>query len=252
MAALIAAQYVRLASLPEDHPDLQARRKGEAKHVDNTVTKLILARHSTRSFRQTPVPNPVLEEILSLSQHAPSNSNVQPWRVHILTGEKLKRVSDGLKEKVMAGETPVTVPIPEQFRHYRSDMGHQLYGKEGYDIPREDKEAFRAAQMRNYSFFDAPCGAVFAMDSSLATIDALSVGMYLQTICLLLAERGLGTCVIASVVGYPDVLRKELGLEENMSVLTGLAIGYEDESHHVNSLKVKRDAWTDSVRFHHE
>ncbi|KAF2121235.1 hypothetical protein BDV96DRAFT_640630 [Lophiotrema nucula] len=151
--------------------------------------------------------------------------------------------------EVESGEQPVTQAIPEPYKKYRSEMGHLLYGPEGYNVGREDKEAMRAAQLRNYSFFEAPLGAIISMDKSLAQVDALSIGMYLQTVCLLLAERGLGTCVAVSVVGYPHVLRKELGLADHMVPLTGLAVGYEDEEKMLNKMRVKRDAHKECVTF---
>lgn len=53
-------------------------------------------------------------------------------------------------------------------------------------------------------------------------------------------------------VGYPDAIKEELGLQEHIDPLTGLAIGFEDESKHVNRMKVKRDAWKNNVWFKSE
>jgi hypothetical protein len=61
------------------------------------------------------------------------------------------------------------------------------------------------ARLRNYTFFEAPCSMIVYMERSLAQIDVLSVGMWLQSVCLLLAERGVGTCSEASVAGYGEV-----------------------------------------------
>jgi hypothetical protein len=44
-----------------------------------------------------------------------------------------------------------------------------------------------------------------------------------------------------SVVGYPDVVREVLGLGDDMLLLTGLAIGYEDEGERVNGMRTTRD-----------
>lgn len=66
------------------------------------------------------------------------------------------------------------------------------------------------------------------MHHDLGPPDALSVGMYLQTLLLGLTERGLGTCVEVSVAGYSEILRKELGIAEELQILCGVAIGYAD------------------------
>jgi nitroreductase len=165
------------------------------------VTKILSSRHSTRAFLKTPVPRAVLEKVLADAQHAPSNSNLQPWRLKVVTGNALQRLTSSLVSTVSSG-TPSAV---ESYRHYRSALGKQLYGPEGYDIPRADEKRMREAQLRNYKFFDAPCAFIVCMDQSLAQVDVLSTGMYLQALCLLLAEYGIATCVQVSVAGYPQV-----------------------------------------------
>lgn len=78
--------------------------------------------------------------------------------------------------------------------HYRRELGRKLYGPEGYGVGR-DEEASKRKRERNYEFFGAPVGAVLWMDGGLESCDVLGVGMYLQSLCLLLAERGVGSCV---------------------------------------------------------
>jgi hypothetical protein len=70
-----------------------------------------------------------------------------------------------------------------------------------------------------------------------------------QSLCLLLAERGVASCVQVSVAGYPDVVRKELGIGEGMSVLSGIAVGFEDEGSRLNRLRVVRDGVKECVEF---
>lgn len=172
---------------------------------DPTLTSLLATRHSTRAFLPTPIPLPLLKCALALAHLSPSNSNLQPWRIKILTGAALTRLSAALVAAKSANVTPSTAPIPDSYRHYRSALGRQLYGPQGYDIAQEDEEGMRAAQVRNYRFFDAPCGVVVYMERYLAQIDVLSVGMWVQSFCLALGERGVACCVSASVAGYGEV-----------------------------------------------
>jgi nitroreductase len=206
-------------------------------------------RHSTRFFHPTPIPQPLLSSALHLAQNSPSNSNIQPWRLKILRGATLSHLATALTTAVTSGRTPTTEPLPDAYRHYRSALGKALYGPDGYDIPRSDAEGMERAQLRNYSFFGAPVGVVVCMDKGLAQVDVLSVGMYLQSLCLLLAERGVGTCVEASVAGYPDVVRETLGIGEEMLVLVGMAVGFEDERERVNGVRMERDEVGDTVEF---
>jgi nitroreductase len=106
-----------------------------------------------------------------------------------------------------------------------------------------------AARRRNYTFFDAPLAIIVCMDKQLAEVDVMCVGMYVQALCLLLAERGVASCVQVSVAGYPDVVREELRIEEGMNVLSGIAVGFEDEGARLNRLRVERDAVAKCVEF---
>lgn len=123
--------------------------------IDKTLTKTVLARHSTHIFLDKGVPTSVLEECFQLAQSSPSGTNVQPWRLTVTSGPKLDQLREIMMETVVAGTKSQVPPIPDQFKHYRSDVGHALYGPEGYDISRGDREGTRNAQLRNYLFFDA-------------------------------------------------------------------------------------------------
>jgi nitroreductase len=237
--------YVETEALREE----EGADSAPGTQVLNTVTNVVLARHSTRAFLSSVVPRKLIEEVLEVSQRAPSNSNLQPWRVIVVSETALRNLSDALLQAVNSGIKPNTEPIPEGYQHYRSDLGHLVYGPEGYGIPRSDRDGWFKAQSRNYTFFDAPVAIILCMDKSLAQVDVLSAGMYLQTLCLLFAERGVSTCAEASIAGYSEVVKKELELEDNLMVLVGVALGYEDEGNRLNKLKVKRDAWKQHVKF---
>ena len=74
-------------------------------------------------------------------------------------------------------------------------------------ISREDTARHAAAVLRNWEFFRAPVAGIVCMHRDLGPADALSVGMFLQTLLLALTERGLGSCVEVSISGYPKIVR---------------------------------------------
>jgi nitroreductase len=94
--------------------------------------------------------------------------------------------------------------------------------------------------MRNWEFFRAPLACIVCMHRDLSLWDAMSVGMFVQTLLLALTERGLGSCVEVSVVGYPEIVRAELDIPEELSILSGLAVGYDDPDFAANKLKISR------------
>jgi hypothetical protein len=79
------------------------------------------------------------------------------------------------------------------FQHFRGELGAQVCGALG--IAREDTARHAAAVLRNWEFFRAPLAGIVCMHRDLGPADALSVGMFLQTLLLALTERGLASCV---------------------------------------------------------
>ncbi|KAM5386286.1 hypothetical protein ACJA88_002436 [Fusarium oxysporum] len=157
----------------------QTFQRHEIQSARNAVAGTILDRHSTRAFcTGQAVPMSVVEDCFSIAQHAPSSTNIQPWRVTV-----------------------------------------------------------------------ASVVAVISIDKDLKKGDVLSVGIYLQTLLLLLTEKGLGTQVSAAPTGYPNIIKRELGIDENLDILCTVGIGFENKSQHINSLKMPRDDWKQSVRF---
>lgn len=195
-------------------------------------------RRSIRMFlRDRPVPWELVEEALELAARAPSNSNVQPWRLFLATGPRRDRLAEALLEAA-AIELPVTTGLPESYLPLRRELGALVYGSMG--IARDDTDARRIAQLRNFEFFRAPVAGVVCMHRDLGPADAVGVGMYLQTLLLALTERGLGTCVQVSIAAYPEIVRDVLGIGEELTVLCGLAIGYPDDGFPANHLHTPR------------
>lgn len=211
------------------------------------LEQTIRERHSTRLFLpDKPVPQELLEEALALAVHAPSNSNIQPWHLVLASGPRRDRVVAALLAAAKAGP-PNIPPLPESFKHFRSELGVKVYGAMG--IPREDKEGHRAAVLRNWEFFRAPLAGIVCMHNALGPADAVSVGMFLQTLLLALTVRGLGSCVEVSITGYPEVIRGELDIPAELSILCGVAIGYPDPEFVANKLHVGREPIEKNVVF---
>jgi nitroreductase len=211
------------------------------------LDQAIRERHSTRMFLpHQPVPRELVDEALALAQCAPSNSNIQPWHIVFASGPCRDRLVAALLEEAKR-RPPNIPPLPASFVHYRRELGAQVYGAMGIGI--EDKARHDAAVLRNWEFFRAPLAGIVCMHRDLGPADAASVGMYLQTLLLALTERGLGTCVEVSVAGYPEIVRAQLTIPAELSILCGLAIGYPDPDFTANKLHVSREAIGKNVVF---
>ena len=207
----------------------------------------IIERHSTRLFlRDKPVPHELLTEALELAMRAPSNSNVQPWQVTVVSGAARDRLVEALLQEAQAG--PPRVPrLPESFTHLRQALGAAVYGAMG--IARHDTEARRIAVLRNWEFFRAPVAAIVGIQRDLDHVDSMGVGMFLQNLLLALTARGLDSCVQVSIAGYPETVRTQLALGEDIRVLCGVAIGYADPAFPGNDLRVPRNPLGHNVVF---
>src|SRR3954465_14644478 len=213
----------------------------------NDLEQAIKERHSTRMFlRDKAVPPELIQEALALAMRAPSNPNIQPWQLVLATGPGRDRLVEALLE-VAAVESPAVPVLPESFAHMRRDLGALVYGSMG--IPRHDAEARRVAVRRNWEFFRAPMAGIVCMHRDLDFVDSVGVGMFLQTFLLGLTARGLGSCVQVSIAGYPDTVREQLGIAEDMRILCGLAIGYPDPDFPANFLAVPRNPLEDNFAF---
>src|SRR5215469_9966108 len=210
------------------------------------LEQVIMERHSTRLFLRQPVPRELLDEALALAVHAPSNSNIQPWHIFFASGPRRDRFVAALLAAAQSGP-PNIPPLPESFKHFRSELGAQVYGAMG--ITREDKAGHTAAVLRNWEFFRAPLAGILCMHKDLGLTDALGVGMFLQTLLLALTARGLGTCVEVSIAGYPEIVRAQLAIPEELSILCGLAVGYPDPDFPANKLHIGREAIGKNVVF---
>jgi nitroreductase len=211
--------------------------------LDDAITE----RHSTRMFlRDRPVPRDLVHEALTLAMRAPSNSNIQPWHLVLASGPARDRLVEALLE-VARVESPNVPVLPDAFAHMRRDLGALVYGSMG--ISRHDSESRRLAVLRNWEFFRAPLGGIVCMHRDLGYVDGMGVGMFLQTLLLGLTARGLGTCVQVSIAGYPEVVREQLNIGEDMRILCGLAIGYPDPAFPANNLRVPRNPVEHNVVF---
>jgi nitroreductase len=193
------------------------------------------------------VPRALIDEALALAQHAPSNSNIQPWQMVFVVGAARDRMAEVLLAEARRHGPNVPKP-PPSFEHYRYEGGALIYGAMG--IAREDKVARAAAVSRNFEFFGAPLAAFVCMHRDLGPADAVGVGMYLQTLVLVLTARGVGTCVQVALSGYPEIVHKMLGIPAELSILCGISIGYPDPDFPANRLRMGRDPVEQHVVFH--
>ncbi|VTU31383.1 malonic semialdehyde reductase [Variovorax sp. PBS-H4] len=219
--------------------------------VAGIVDSVIRSRRAVRAFRQTPVGRAVVADILSVARCAPSNSNSQPWRVHVLEGEPKRRLSEALIEAHERNELPPSAhfpaDLPAECAARQADFGARYYAALGID--RADLPARYRQSGRNLCFFDAPVGLIFTIDSRLTRHSWADYGMFLQNIMIAARARGLDTCPQVSFVRYEPVISQFLGLPATQALVCGMSLGYADVEAEVNDLGMPREAVDDFTVF---
>lgn len=216
------------------------------------LDQTIRDRRSVRGFHpDRPVPREILREALELAQRAPSNCNVQPWRVFLASGKRCQALREALLGAIEGGELPSPDDDIDQFpgpyRKLQVDCAVAMYREMG--VTREDRAGRARALLRNFEFFDAPHVAIVTMEKHFGIGVALDVGMYVQTFMLALWARGVGSCAQASLRQYPGIIRRELGIRDDLRILCGVSFGYEDPDVPANRTRQSREPIDANVTF---
>ncbi len=220
--------------------------------VAATVRDAVHTRHSVRHYLEREIPSEELRELFRDSLRAPSWKNSQPWKIHVVTGAKLRSMAEILTSAAQAGPPVPDIEWLEKYPAHAKkrmfDLGMKIYGAAGID--RKDKEARDAFMLRNFGFFQAPAAAFITTTFAPNFYVALDLGCLLNTIMLLAREKGLGTCPQAALSAYPDLTRRELGLPEEEKVVCGISLGYPDPASNLNAYHTPRENEEDLVSYH--
>ncbi|REG51389.1 nitroreductase [Paraburkholderia sp. BL6669N2] len=222
----------------------------------NDVDAALVTRRSIRAFLPTPVLRADIEAILEAASRAPSGTNTQPWKVCVVTGESLARLSQALLD---AYDHPQRDALyQEEYPYYpnrwvspyidrRRKIGWDLYGLLG--IEKGDKARMHEQHARNYRFFGAPVGLFFTIDRVMERGSWLDYGMFLQAIMTAARGRGLDTCPQAAFTPFHRVIAEQLGLSPEEQLVCGMSLGFADENALVNTLRSEREPVERFTRF---
>ena len=236
------------------------------------VSRFLASRRSTRDFLPTPVPQEIINQILTDALTAPSWSNTRPFKIAVATDEIRERISGeflsrwnvlsrimrkGLKNKLRliysryglpTSNRMIVKPYVPELRPRAQRVGKELY--ELFGVKRGDRDARDKQWGMNYSFFGAPVEMFIYIHKSLHVFAASDAGLMMENLMLSAHGHGLGTCAQGAVNIWDDVVRKEFDIPKDYRLLCGMAIGYPSDSP-VNSFKAHRIG-TDEILFKHK
>jgi nitroreductase len=238
---------------PTHHPAdaAEASPAAPAPGLANTtaaVDAVMRGRRSIRAFLPDEVPQALVDEMLAAAARAPSGTNTQPWRVHVLHGaarqaltDKILAVFDDPVERAQHQEEYAYYPTEwrSPYIERRRKVGWDLYSLLG--IGKADKERMHAQHARNYAFFGAPVGLMFTIERVMQQGSWLDYGMFLQNVMLAARARGLDTCPQAAFTQFHRVISEHLQLPPGEMVVCGMSLGYADPTAVENTLVTERD-----------
>ena len=221
--------------------------------MKDAVIEAVMGRRSVRSFLPTPVDDKIVEAILQAASRAPSGTNIQPWLVHVATGQARERLSLAARDVAAADmRSPeylyISKILKEPYLSRRRKIGFDLYEK--YGVAREDLEGRKEAMLRNFDFFGAPVGLFITMERDHALGAWLDCGMFMQNIMTVARAYGLETCPQQSWCDFGAVVHRELRIPSAHILLSGMALGYANDEAPENSLCTDRSSAEEFTTWH--
>ena len=217
------------------------------------VTDAIKNRRTIRGYKKDPVPDALIKEIFETARFSASNCNTQPWHVVVISGEARDKLEQALLEDIQSGKKPAPAFKPGDAdlssvykeRQYACAMDYYA----AMDIKREDREARNELSLRNWKFFGAPHVAILSMPKSMGEVNAVDIGIYLQSLMLLFVEHGLASCPQGALAFFPDPILEVADIPEENGIICGISFGYEEEGAQINTARMPRAALADTVDF---
>ena len=209
-------------------------------------------RRTIRAFKTDRLGQDLLVKILKPALYSPSWANTQPWELFVTVGEPLERIRKGYAEMLkncvprnpdiaMPKEWPVECRSRmETLKAERTELLEQACGP-GETLP--------DLMQMNYKLFNAPAVVYLCMDRCLTPWSLFDLGAISQSIMLAAEEQGIGSAVAITLAAHPDIIRRELGIPDNLAIVIGIALGHTDPDSPQNKFRSSRRSIEEVVRF---
>lgn len=164
----------------------------------NDIFKILSSHRSIRKYKSEPIPDDLLNDILTSARQAPTSSNLQAYSIIVVKdSEKKKTLAHLCGDQPWVESCPVFLAIcPDLYRLQQ------------------------VCELRNYQSNDQYI-EIFIV----AVVDAALVA---QNITVAAEASGLGICMIGGIRNNPDKVCELLRLPEKVFPLMGMCLGWPD------------------------
>jgi nitroreductase len=216
------------------------------------VYQAVISRRAVRAFLGTTVPRAALERVLTAAARAPSGGNLQPWHSYVLTGAPLELLKKQASARAAVGDPgdereyqmypPHLRPL---YRNRQASAGEQRYSALG--IAREDRVGRKAAVAANWNCFGASTALFCYVDRDMGLPQWADVGIYLQTVMLLLRAEGLHSCPQMAWSVYRTTVAAIVRPPSHLMLFCGLSIGFENAA--APAVRIRRAPLDETTTF---
>lgn len=216
------------------------------------VLDALNTRFTVRAFKSDPVDRKTLEKVMEAALKAPSWANTQPWEVYVAGGEVLNRLREAYLANLkncVARDPDLAVP-----KEWPSTLRKRMETLKSERIATLERVCLDRSELKdlsemNYHFFHAPVVAYICMDKTLTPWSIYDLGLFSQSLMLAARNFGLGSAPAVTLAAHPDLIRKELKIPDDLSIIIGIALGYADAGHPQNQYRTARRSVQEAVTF---
>jgi len=216
-----------------------------------SVSEAVASRRSVRAFTDQPVSIETLRRVLDKARMSPSGCNFQPWEASLVAGAPLAALQAEMIAAAPQDPVEYVIEPPELEETYRNrlrSLGAKMYG--AMSIGRGDVDARTAFVQNNTYSFGAPVVLFVHFPRYMGPPQWSDVGMWLQTVMLLLREEGLDSCPQEYMSMHGRLIKQHIGVSDETHLLfCGIAIGHADAEAPVNAFERERVPLEENIRF---
>jgi nitroreductase len=216
------------------------------------VIDALRARSTVRAYKPDPVSRDTILKIMKAATRAPSWANTQPWEIFVAAGEALERLRTEytLRSQKRVPSNP-DLPAPQTWPPVIQQRMAELMSERARLIrtneERDEATVRQSLFESNYRFFGAPTVVFLCLDRTLSSWSLFDMGLLAQSVMLAAQAYQVDSAPAFLFASYPDLVRAELGIPEDLSILIGLALGYADTNHPQNRHRSARRPIQDVV-----
>ena len=205
-------------------------------------------RHSVRDFSDQVIDHQTIKEIIALAQKSPSWVNSQPWKVYVATGKTLQNIKDAyVKKDAEKGypDFPVmhrddwSAETQKNMKQWRHEIVHHF---ENFD------EAHEKMSSASTHLYNSPAIVFVTIPKNSSLWSVFDAGAFCQTLMLAAKDKGLDSIPTYTSVRFPDVIRQNMDIHDNETLVIGLSLGYAKDAT-INTYRSKREDIDDIAKF---